>query len=40
MRDQTYAGDNGDKVQQAGEDTPETVKEARKKNAQRRGYCG
>jgi uncharacterized protein YceK len=39
MQDQSYAGDDGDKVQQVGEDTPETIKEARKKNAQRRGYC-
>lgn len=39
MQDQTYAGDDGDGVQQVGEDTEQTVKEARKKNAGRRGYC-
>jgi hypothetical protein len=39
MQDQTYAGDDGDGVQQVGEDTELTVKEARKKNASRKGYC-
>lgn len=39
MEDQSYAVDDGDGVQQVGEDTPETINEAFVKNEGRRAFC-